>query len=101
MLRIAIVDPSDVTREPLRNLLLGMESVWVEAEGKHYDFFPDIIQQSRPDVAIVTLDADEGKALQLISRLKVEHPTLPILAISTAAMDTRSWGPYEPEPRSF
>jgi pilus assembly protein CpaE len=30
--RIAIVDPSDLTREPLRNLLLGVESVWLEAE---------------------------------------------------------------------
>ena len=28
VLRIAIVDPSDSTREPLRNLLLGVESVW-------------------------------------------------------------------------
>jgi pilus assembly protein CpaE len=82
MQRIAIVDPSDVTREPLRNLLLGMESVWVEAEGARYDFFPDIVQQSRPDAVIVALDADQAKALQLISRLKAEHPALPVVAIS-------------------
>ncbi len=82
MQRIAIVDPSDATREPLRNLLLGMDSVWVEAEGTRYEFFPDIVQQSRPDTAIVALDSDQAKALQLISRLKAEHPGLPILAIS-------------------
>jgi pilus assembly protein CpaE len=82
MLRIAIVDPTDSTREPLRNLLLGMESLWMEAEGSRYEFFPDIIEQSKPDVGIIALDADQGKALQLISRLKAEHPNLPILAIS-------------------
>jgi pilus assembly protein CpaE len=82
MQRIAIVDPSDVTREPLRNLLLGMESVWVEAEGARYEFFPDIVQQSKPDVVIVALDSDQTKALQLISRLKNEHPAMPIVAIS-------------------
>jgi pilus assembly protein CpaE len=82
MRRIAIVDPSDATREPLRNLLLGMESIWVEAEGARYEFFPDIVQQSKPDVVIVALDADQAKALQLIGSLKLEHPDLPILAIS-------------------
>jgi pilus assembly protein CpaE len=82
MQRIAIVDPSDITREPLRNLLLGMESVWVEAEGARYEFFPDIVQQSNPDAVIVALDSDQAKALQLISRLKVEYPALPIVAIS-------------------
>lgn len=82
MQRIAIVDPCDVTREPLRNLLLGMESVWVEAEGARYEFFPDIVQQSRPDVVIVALDSDQTKALQLISRLKAEQPSLPIVAVS-------------------
>jgi pilus assembly protein CpaE len=82
MQRIAIVDPSDLTREPLRNLLLGMESVWVDAEGARYEFFPDIVAQSHPDVAIVALDSDQGKALQLIQRLRAEIPQLPIIAVS-------------------
>ena len=30
--RVAIVDPSDATREELRKVLLGIESVWLEAE---------------------------------------------------------------------
>ena len=29
--RVAIVDPSDATREELRKVLLGIESVWLEA----------------------------------------------------------------------
>jgi pilus assembly protein CpaE len=82
MQRIAIVDPQDITREPLRNLLLGMESVWMEAECARYEFFPDVVGQSNPDVVIVALDADQTKAFNLIAQLKSDHPDLPILAVS-------------------
>ncbi len=82
VLRIAIVDPSDATREPLRNLLLGVESVWLEAECSRYEFFIDVARQSSPDLVVVTLDAEHNKALQLIQQLTVEFPNMPILAVS-------------------
>ena len=81
--RIAIVDPSDATREPLRNLLLGVETVWLEAECSRYEFFVDVARQSAPDLVVITLDADHGKALQLIQQLAVEFSNLPILAVSS------------------
>src|SRR5437879_12830120 len=80
--RIAIVDPSDATREPLRNLLLGVESVWLEAECSRYEFFIDVARQSSPDLVVVALDADHTKALQLIQQLRIECAELPILAVS-------------------
>jgi pilus assembly protein CpaE len=80
--RIAIVDPSDATREPLRNLLLGVEAVWLEAECSRYEFFIDVARQSCPDAVVITLDADHQKALQLIQQLTVEFPHMPILAVS-------------------
>jgi pilus assembly protein CpaE len=80
--RLVIVDPSDATREPLRNQLLGVETVWLEAECSRYEFFFDVVAQSNPDVAVVALDADPGKALQLISQLSIERPELGILAVS-------------------
>jgi pilus assembly protein CpaE len=80
--RIAIVDPNDSTREELRNVLLGMESIWLEAECSRYEFFFDVIRQSSPDVVVVSLDSDQNKALQLITSLTQEAPDLPILAIS-------------------
>jgi pilus assembly protein CpaE len=82
VLRIAIVDPSDATREELRNVLLGMESVWLEAECNRYEFFYDVIQQSQPDVVMISLDSDQQKALALIQHLGHEAPEMPILAIS-------------------
>src|SRR5262245_29595549 len=80
--RVAIVDPSDSTREPLRNLLLGVESVWLEAECSRYEFFIDVARQSNPDLVVVALDADHTKALQLIGQLGVDCPGIPILAVS-------------------
>ncbi len=81
--RIAIVDPSDSTREPLRNLLLGVESVWLEAECSRYEFFIDVARQSSPDTVVIALDSDHNKALQLIQQITVEFPHIPILAVSS------------------
>lgn len=80
--RVVLVDPSDATREPLRNMLLGVESVWLEAECSRYEFFYDVVHQSNPDVAVVALDADQTKALQLIQQLAGDFPDVPILAVS-------------------
>src|SRR5262249_26503104 len=70
------------TREPLRNLLLGVEAVWLEAECSRYEFFIDVARQSCPDAVVITLDADHNKALQLIQQLTAEFPHMPILAVS-------------------
>ncbi len=80
--RIAIVDPSDSTRESLRDLLLGVDTVWLEAECSRYEFFRDVVHQSNPDTVVVGLDADHAKAIQLITQLTSECPKLPILAVS-------------------
>jgi pilus assembly protein CpaE len=82
MQRIAIMDPSDSSRDHLRTLLLGMEQVWLEAECARYEFFFDVIRQSALDVAIISLDADSNKAMQLIAQLSAEAPDLALLAVS-------------------
>ena len=80
--RIAIVDPSDSTREELRNVLLGMESIWLDNESTRYEFFCDVIRQAPPDIVMISLDSDQNKALFLIRQLTAEMPEVPILAIS-------------------
>src|SRR5262249_7080429 len=65
-----------------RNMLLGVDSVWLEAECSRYEFFIDVARQSNPDLVVVALDADHAKALQLIGQLTAEFPNLPILAVS-------------------
>ena len=87
--RIAIVDPSDATREPIRNLLLSLDSIWLEAECSRYEFFPEVVQQSQPDLALVSMDADPDAAMSLITTLAAENPTLGVLAVSS-----RTDGPF-------
>jgi pilus assembly protein CpaE len=82
MQRVAIVDPTESTRESLRTLLLGVDFVWLEAECARYEYFPDVIQTSAPDLAVVALDGDKAKALAMVGQLSAENPKLPILTIS-------------------
>lgn len=87
--RLAICDPNNATREPLRNMLLGVESVYLEAESNRYEFFPDVIEQYRPEIAIVVLDSDFSTALQLVGQLGEKFPNISILAVSS-----RTDGPF-------
>ena len=63
VLRLAIVDPNDGTREALKTMLLGMDIVWLEAECSRYEFFADVVGQTNPDIGIVSLDSDPDKAI--------------------------------------
>lgn len=82
VLRLAIVDPNDRSREDLKTLLLGMDMVWLEAECSRFDFFPDVVNQTEPDVSIVAIDEEPDKAIQLIQQLSESAPKCRVLAIS-------------------
>ena len=84
VLRIALVDPNDGSRESLKAMLLGMETVWLEADCSRYEFFPDVIEQTAPDVGVVSLDDNPDQAINLIQRLAEEAPDTAILATSEA-----------------
>lgn len=43
VVRLAIVDPNDGSRNTLKNLLLGIDVVWLEAECSSYEFFSDVV----------------------------------------------------------
>ena len=83
VLRLAVVDPKDESRERLKAMLLGMDIVWLEAECSRYEFFPDVIAQSKPDVGVVSLDADSDKAISLLDRLRGDAPDCAMLAVSS------------------
>ncbi len=84
VLRLALVDPKDETRERLKAMLLGMDIVWLEAECSRYEFFPDVIAQSKPDVGVISLDSDEQKAVALLDRMRTESPECSMLAVSSS-----------------
>ena len=84
VLRLAIVDPNDSQREALKNMLLGMDLIWLEAECSRYEFFADVVAQTNPDIGLVAIDSDPEKALELVGRLGVASPDCAVLVVSSS-----------------
>lgn len=83
VLRLAIVDPNDSTRNALKTMLLGMDTVWLEAECSRYEFFADVISQTHPDIGVVALDSNTAKGLELVERLGQASPDCAIIVIAS------------------
>jgi pilus assembly protein CpaE len=81
-LRISICDPDEASRDDLKKYLIGMEKVWLEADCSRYEFFLDIVAQTTPDVAIIDIDSDEEKALQLVESVARNHTGCGIVVVS-------------------
>jgi pilus assembly protein CpaE len=88
VLRIAVVDPNDATRDALKSTLLGLETVWLEAECSRYEFFSDVVAQTSPDAGLVALDGNPEKALALVSELTAAAPNCTILVTSSSTDGT-------------
>ncbi len=84
VLRLAIVDPNDASRDSVKTMLLGMDMVWLEAECSRYEFFGDVIAQTHPDIALIAIDANVDRALDLVTRLNTDSPECNIFVVSSA-----------------
>ena len=84
VVRLAIVDPHDASRSALKHLLLGIDVVWLEADCSRYEFFGDVVNQTQPDIALISLDADPAKGLALVARVSQEQPSCAVLCVSSS-----------------
>lgn len=84
VLRLAIVDPNDNSRNQLKNMLLGMDVVWLEAECSRYEFFSDVIAQTKPDIGVVAIDSNPEKALKLVEQVREIAPDCALLVVSSS-----------------
>lgn len=84
VLRLAIVDPNDGDREALKATLMGLDTVWLEAECSRYAFFKDVVDQTNPDVAFISMDADPEKAVELVEEMAVAKPDVALLVASSS-----------------
>lgn len=84
VLRLAIVDPSDSGREALKNMLLGLDTVWLEAECSRYEFYADVISQTQPDIGIVALDHNSEQALALVHKVTTLAPGCSLICVSSS-----------------
>src|SRR5208337_2738426 len=85
VLRLAIVDPDDSKRESVKNMLLGLDMIWLEAECSRYEFFADVVSQTNPDIGLVAVDADPQKALDLVAQLGAASPDCAVLVVSSSS----------------
>lgn len=88
VLRIAIVDPNDASREALKTVLLGLDTVWLEAECSRYEFFADVVEQTKPDIGLVAMDSDSAKAIALVAEVAAKTPECNLL-VSSGSTDGR------------
>ncbi|MFN0198056.1 MAG: pilus assembly protein CpaE [Planctomycetaceae bacterium] len=82
--RLALVDPNDGTRSILKKMLLGVDIVWLEAESSRYEFFPDVVMQTQPDIALIALDSSPEAGLHLVSKIVHDLPHCCVLVISSS-----------------
>jgi pilus assembly protein CpaE len=84
VLRLAIVDPNDSSRTQLKNMLLGMDVVWLEAECSRYEFFSDVIAQTKPDIGVIAIDSNPEKGLKLLEQVREIAPDCALLVVSSS-----------------
>jgi pilus assembly protein CpaE len=84
VLRIATVDPNEDTRNSLKTLLLGIDTVWLEAECSRYEFFMDVVQQTQPDIALINVDSAPEKAVQLVGEITRQVSSCAVLVVSNS-----------------
>lgn len=84
VLRIAVVDPNDATRENIKSVLLGLDMVWLEAECSRYEFFPDVVEQTTPEIGLVAMDSNPEQATQLLKDIATQAPQCTLLVTSSS-----------------
>lgn len=82
IVRMTIVDPIDHSRNSVKNLLLGIDWVWLEAECSRYEYFTEIVQQTSPAVALVSLDADPQRGLATVAEVTMAVPGCAVMVVS-------------------
>ncbi|MSR32526.1 MAG: response regulator [Gemmataceae bacterium] len=83
LVKLVILDPSDRSREILRNQVLGISKLWLESECTKYEVLGGVLaSQSAPDIVSVALDANLEKALEAISLVAQKYPQTAVLAVS-------------------
>lgn len=80
--RIVIVDDHPIVREGLSDLINKEDDLAVCGEAEDGQGAMAVIRELEPDIAIVDISLQETSGLELIKDLKVQHPSMPVLALS-------------------
>lgn len=65
-------------------MLIGVDMVWLEAECSRYEFFTEVVSQTQPDIALISLDANPEMALNLIAQVTRDLPSCSVIVVSSS-----------------
>ncbi len=83
--RLLLVDDHTIVREGLKRVLEGTGEGWdITEEGSGFQAL-DSLRRARYDLAIVDLSMPGMSGLELIRRVRIEFPPLPVLVLSMHA----------------
>jgi DNA-binding NarL/FixJ family response regulator len=80
--RVLIVDDHPIVREGLALLISSQADLEVCGEAEDVITAGQLIDEARPDVAIVDISLKGSSGLELIKRIKAKHPSVQILVSS-------------------
>ncbi|MHC4431426.1 MAG: response regulator transcription factor [Planctomycetota bacterium] len=80
--RILIVDDHPIVRQGLAELINHEEDFVVCGQAEDYHEALTAVGQCDPDMAVVDISLKETSGLELIKDIHLQHPDLPILALS-------------------
>src|SRR5262249_55787488 len=80
---IALIEPSYTNRDTLRSIIQAVDWIVVEAECTQYEQALVAFSDAHFDGAIIGLDEEPAKALELVGQLTERYPNIPIAVIGS------------------
>jgi DNA-binding NarL/FixJ family response regulator len=87
MIRVLLADDHKIVRDGLRRILAASADIEVAAEAADGDQALALVRASEYDVAVIDMSMPGLSGLDLIKRLKLERPRMPLLVLSMHGED--------------
>ena len=81
-IRMLIADDHEVVRSGIRNLLEGTD-IEIVGEATNGNEVVRMTTELNPDIIVLDVRMPDGDGLTTLGRLKLDHPNLPVLMLST------------------
>ena len=82
MIRVIIVDDHPVVRRGLKQIIAAEREMQVVGEAENAGEAIRVIRQTACDAVVLDITLPNGSGLDVLNKLKSEHPNLPILIMS-------------------
>ena len=81
-IRLLVIDDHEIIRSGLRKMIAGSEIQLIAESNSAVNVLTGIAQY-HPDVVLLDVRLEEGDGLSALGRIKIEHPQMPVLMLSS------------------